>query len=175
MRRLQNLLAVAALASALAACSENDTSSPDDETILEDVTPAAGTPNADPEGSITVRFSRPMGSGMEQYVDLHQGGIDGPVVPMSCEPSVDRTTLTCTPGERLQSAATYTIHIGAGMMDDNGRPVESEDRGMEMGGRPVTGEMMGGMHGGQPTGMMGPGWEHPGDGHLGMAFTFETA
>jgi hypothetical protein len=34
---------------------------------------------------------------------------------------------------------------------------------------------MGGMHGGHPTGMMGDGWEHPGDGHLGMVFTFQTS
>jgi len=122
-----------------------------------------------------VRFSNPMGNGMEQYVDLHQGGIDGPVVPMSCEPSDDRTTVTCTPGPPLQSAATYTIHVGAGMTDQDGRPVEIEEHALGMGGQPVTAEMMGGMHGGQSTGMMGPGWEHPGDGHLGMAFAFETA
>jgi hypothetical protein len=174
MRHLVNLLAVAALGSALAACSENGTSAPDDETVLEEVTPAAGTPDADPEGSITVRFSGPMGSGMEQYVDLHQGGIDGPVVPMSCEPTADRAALTCTPGQPLQPGTQYTIHIGGGMMDENNRPIEIEDHGMGMGGQAVTGEMMGGMHGGQPTAMMGPGWEHPGDGHLGMAFTFET-
>jgi hypothetical protein len=122
-----------------------------------------------------VRFSQPMAGGVEQYVDLHQGGIDGPVVPMPCELSDDRSTLTCTPGQPLQSGTAYTIHIGAGMMDEGGRPVEVEDHGMGMGGQPVTGGMMGGVHGGQSTGLMGPGWQHPGDGHLGMAFTFETA
>jgi hypothetical protein len=43
-----------------------------------------------------------------------------------------------------------------------------------MGGQSVTGQMMGGMHGGQPSSMMGPGWRHSGDDHVGMAFTFES-
>ena len=65
--------------------------------------------------------------------------------------------------------------MGSGMMDGSGHPAEIESHGMGMGGQPVSGGMMGGMHDGQPTGMMGDGWEHPGDGHLGMAFTFQTS
>lgn len=171
MRKVKILLAAAALA--LAAC--DDSNSPEDQTVLEEVTPAAGTLDADREGSIVVRFSQSMASGMEQYVDLHQAGVEGPAVPMACELSDDRTTLTCTPEQPLQSGMAYTIHIGAGMMDASGRPVEVEDHGMGIGGQPVTSEMMGNMHSGQSTGLMGQGWKHPGDGHLGMAFAFETA
>lgn len=173
MRHVTILLAAASLAAVSAAC--DDANAPENQTFLEEVSPAAGTLDADPEGSIVVRFSQGMASGMDQYVDLHQGGVDGPAVPMSCGLSDDRSTLTCTPGQPLQPGTAYTIHVGAGMMDDGGRPVEVEDHGMGMGGQPVTGEMMGNMHSGQSTGLMGQGWKHPGDGHLGMAFGFETA
>ena len=175
MRRVTIVLAAAALTSVSSACGGNDTTSPDGQTVLEEVTPAAGALDVDPEGSIRVRFSQGMAGGMEQYVDLHQGGIDGPVVPMACELSDDRSMLTCTPEQPLQAGKAYTIHIGAGMMDESGRPADVESHGMGLGGQPVTGGMMGGMHGGQSTGLMGQGWQHPGDGHLGMAFTFETA
>jgi hypothetical protein len=60
------------------------------------------------------------------------------------------------------------------MMDGSGHPAEIESHGMAMGGQPVTSQMMGGMHNGQPTGMMGQGWTDS-DGHIGMAFTFETS
>jgi hypothetical protein len=175
MPRPTTLLAAALLTSAGTACSDSQTSSPDDATVLEEVTPAAGVPNVDPAASITVRFNHAAGSGMEQYVDLHRGGINGPVVGIRCEQFDGRRSMVCTPEQPLQSATTYTIHVGAGMVDDDGRLIEVEERGAGMGGEPVTGRMMGGMHGGESTDMMGPGWGHPEDGHLGMAFTFETA
>ena len=79
MPRPTTLLAAALLTSAGTACSDSQTSSPDDATVLEEVTPAAGVPNVDPAASITVRFNHAAGSGMEQYVDLHRGDINGPV------------------------------------------------------------------------------------------------
>jgi hypothetical protein len=60
------------------------------------------------------------------------------------------------------------------MMDADGHLVDTERPGMQMGGQAVTGGMMGTAHGGQPESMMGLGWQDPNDGHLGMAFTFET-
>jgi hypothetical protein len=75
----------------------------------------------------------------------------------------------------LQPGTSYTIHMGSGMMDASGRPVETAEHGLQMGGQSVTGQMMGGMHGGQPSSMMGPGWRHAGDDQVGMAFTFEAA
>jgi hypothetical protein len=174
MRLLRITFAVIGPALGLAACSDNDTTAPGSDTTFEAVTPSAGATDVDPAGPITVRFSGPMGTGMEQYVDLHRGDIGGPIAPMNCAWSADRTTLTCTPGVPLQPGTGYTIHLGSGMMDGSGRPVEMEDHGRQLGGQPLTGQMMGGMHGDQPAGMMGTGWRHPGDDHLGMAFRFET-
>ena len=158
----------------LTGCGDDNATAPDSETVLVSVSPAAQATGVDPSTPVVMSFSGPMASGMEQYVDIHQGGIDGPVVPMTCAFSADRTTLTCTHDEPLGSRTTYTIHMGSAMMDGSGHPVEIESHGMAMGGQPVTGQMMGGMHNGQPTGMMGQGW-HDGDDHLGMAFTFETS
>jgi hypothetical protein len=174
MRLLTLALAVAGPALGLAACSDDGTTAPGSDTTLEAVTPSAGATGVAPAGPITVRFSGSMGAGMEQYLDLHRGDIGGPIVQMNCAWSDDRTTLTCTPGVPLQPGTSYTIHMGSGMMDASGRPVETEDHGLQMGGQPVTGQMMGGMHGGQASSMMGPGWRHPGDDHVGMAFTFEA-
>jgi hypothetical protein len=174
MRRLIITLAGIGLAAGSTACSEDGATAPSEETVLESVTPAAGATGVELSAPVAVRFSGPIASGMEEYVDLHQGGIDGPIVPMTCTPSADRIAMTCTPDQPLRTRTTYTIHMGAGMMDGSGRPIETEAHGMAMGGQPVTGQMMGGMHGGQSTGMMGPGWGHRADGHLGMAFAFET-
>jgi len=175
MQRLIITLTAITLASGAVACSDNETTSPGGETVLESVTPPAGATDVDPSGSITMRLSGPMASGMEQYIDLHEGSVAGSVVPMTCALTSDRRTLTCVPDQPLEPGTAYTIHMGTGMMDETSRPVETETHGMAMGGEPVTDDMMGGMHGGQAAGMMGSGWRHQGDGHLGIAFTFETA
>ena len=98
-------------------------------------------------------------AGMEQYMDLHQGGIAGPTVPMGCVWSPDQTTLTCTPATPLAAGTQYTIHVGAGMTDAQGGMM-TMDGWTTMGGQWATGGMMGGTHAGQPMGMMGPGWKH---------------
>jgi hypothetical protein len=170
--RSRNLL-LAGTALLLAACGGDNTTGPGTETVLVSVSPAAGATGVNPAGAISARFSGPMAPGMQQYMDLHQGSIAGPIVPMSCAMPSDRTTITCTPGQPLQHGATYTIHMGSGMMDASGHHAEIEQHGMGMGGQPVTGGMMGGMHGGQPSGMMGADWSDA-DGHFGMAFTFQT-
>lgn len=175
MQRFIITLTAIALASGAVACSDDDTTSPGGETVLQAVTPADGATTVDPSVGITMRLSGAMASGMEQYIDLHHGSVAGPLVPMTCALSADRRTLTCTPNQPLEPGTGYTIHMGAGMMDETGRPVETETHGMAMGGEIVTDDMMGGMHGGQGSGMMGSGWRHQGDEHLGMAFTFETA
>jgi hypothetical protein len=172
--RLVVPLAAIVLVAGATGCGDNNTTAPGTDTVLESVSPAAGATGVDPMGSIVVRFSGPMATGMEQYVDLHQGDVSGPIVPMTCTFSGDRTTLTCTHAQPLQPGTGYTIHLGSGMMDGSGHPVEVESHGMAMGGQPVTGQIMGGMHGGQPMGMMGQGWQD-GDGHLGMEFTFQTS
>jgi hypothetical protein len=175
MQRFIITLAAVALASGAVACSDDDTTSPGGETVLQAVTPPDGATEVDLSVGITMRLSGPMASGMEQYIDLHEGSVAGPLVPMTCALSDDRRTLACSPDQPLEPGTAYTIHMGAGMTDEAGRPVETETHGMAMGGEPVTGDMMGGVHGSQAAGKMGSGWRHQGDEHLGMAFTFETA
>jgi hypothetical protein len=174
MATQSRFLLVAGTGLVLAACGGDGTTGSDTETVLESVSPVAGATGVNPSGTISARFSGPMASGMQQFMDLHQGSIAGPiVVPMSCSMPSDRMTITCTPGQPLEHGSPYTIHLGSGMMDASGHRAEIEQHGMGMGGQPVTGGMMGGMHGGQPTGMMGADWSDS-DGHFGMAFGFET-
>jgi hypothetical protein len=123
---------------------------------------------------LSFRFGGPMAPGMEQYFDLHMGGLDGPVVPMSCGWSADRTTLTCNPAAPLQPRTSYTIHMGGGLTDANGRPAGYDTYGPMMGGQWIIGGMMTGSHGGMSWGMMGNGWRHA-NGSYGMVFTFTTA
>ena len=123
---------------------------------------------------LSFRFGGPMAPGMEQYFDLHMGGLDGPVVPMSCGWSADRTTLTCNPAAPLQPRTTYTIHMGGGITDANGRPAGYDAYGPMMGGQWLTGGMMTASHGGMGWGMMGANWRHA-NGSYGMVFTFTTA
>jgi Big-like domain-containing protein len=161
------LAGIAALA--LGACS--DSTSPATAT-LSAVSPAPAALDVPTGTTIVLTFGQPMMAGMEQYMDLHQGGVGGAIVPMSCAWSPDQTTLTCTPTGGLGDATQYTIHVGAGMTDAQGHMVDMQAWTM-MGGQWATGGMMGGTHGGQPVGMMGPGWK---DGtHYGMLFSFTTS
>lgn len=170
-RTLRWLVGFGALASATGCSGGNMT--PSSTTALLEVTPSGGAADVAPDGAITIRFSGPMGMGMEQYVNLHLGTINGAVVPVSCTWSADRTTLTCVPSPALQGQRLYTLHIGTGMMDANGYGVVMEDPGVRMGGEPVTSGMMAGMHAGQPVNAMGAGWRNA-EGHFGLAFGFTT-
>jgi hypothetical protein len=139
---------------------------------LASVTPPPGATSVSTTTTVVASFSQPMMAGMEQYVDLHQGGVDGPIMPMSCAWNGDRTTLTCTPNNPLAGGTQYTIHMGAGMMDGLGDMMDVADW-TTMGGQWATGGMMGGTHGGMAVGMMGAGWTD-GSGHYGMLFPFTT-
>jgi Bacterial Ig-like domain len=162
-----------AFAFATSACSDS-TSPSTTGASLDAVSPTPGAMGVDPATVMTMHFSAAMQTSMMQYVDLHQGTIAGSVVPMTCSWSSDNTTLTCQPIQPLQHGTSYVLHMGGGMMNANGDPVDVEHYGMTIGGQPVSGGMMGGMHGGQGTGMMGGSWMDP-DGHDGMEFTFTTA
>jgi hypothetical protein len=141
---------------------------------LLSLVPQGGMVGVSTTTPLSFRFGGPMAPGMEQYFDLHMGGIDGPVVPMSCGWSADRTTLTCTPGAPLLPRTTYAVHIGGGMMDASGRPASFDAYGPMMGGQWIVGGMMTDNHGGGSWSMMGPGWRHT-NGSYGMVFTFTTA
>jgi hypothetical protein len=137
-------------------------------TQLLSVSPRGGATGVASTTDIVLTFNQPMMMGMEQYMALHQGGLSGPTLPMSCNWSDSRTTLTCRPDQPLAAGTRYTVHMGGGMMDADGRRVGMERYGRKMGGRCATGRMMGGQ-----SGMMGAGWTHT-DGSYGMAFEFTT-
>jgi len=169
MVRLSSLGGLAGIAVvALGACS--DSTSPTTAT-LTGVSPAPAATAVAPSTTITLTFGQPMMAGMEQYMDLHQGGVAGPTVPMSCAWNTDGTVLTCTPINPLAAGTQYTIHVGGGMTDAQGHMMDM-DNWTTMGGQWATGGMMGGTHAGQPIGMMGSGWMH--GSYYGMLFTFTT-
>jgi hypothetical protein len=158
-----------AIAGLVLGCS--DSTSPSTVT-LEAVTPTPGAISVPSSTTITLTFGQAMMAGMEQYMDLHQGGVAAPAVPMSCAWSQDRIVLTCTPTVPLAAGTQYTIHVGAGMNDSHGDGM-SMDQWTTMGGMWADSGMMGGTHAGQPVAMMGSGWTH--GSHYGMLFSFTTA
>lgn len=176
-------MAAVALVSAVAACS-GETTAPQatpEPTALLSVQPAGGSVDVSVGAQVVVTFDHGIADGMEEYVDLHKGSLSGPAVGGTWVLSTDQTRLTFTPASPLEPATTYVVHIGGGMMDEDGDLVDLEMHGLGMGGAWATGAMMtggmGGMMGGQ-TGMgghMGSGWESPTGGNYGMVFTFTTA
>ena len=159
------LLAGAVLAAAGCSSGMMDTNL---ETQLLSVSPRGGAIGVGSTSDIVLTFSRPMMTGMEQYVVLHQGDVAGPAMPMRCTWSDGQRTLGCRPDRPAAPATRFTIHLGGGMMDAEGLGVGMERFGMDLGGRWATGGMMGGQ-----TGMMGAGWRH-GNGSYGMVFEFTT-
>lgn len=155
------------------ACSE-DAIAPgsDAPAVLLSVQPSPGSTDVTVGSSLVVTFDHAIAIGMQEYAELHEGDVNGPEVSGTWLVSVDRTTLTFTPGEPLKPATTYVIHIGGGMMDDHGNVVDLEEHGLAMGGQWATESMMGGGHAGQH---MGDGWRHPVNGSYGMVFVFTTA
>jgi len=139
---------------------------------LASVTPAPGATGISTGSTVMASFTGPMMAGMEQYMDLHQGGVDGPIMPMSCVWNGDHSAVTCTPNSPLTGTTQYTIHMGTSMMDALGDTIDMANW-TTMGGQWATSGMMGGMHGGMPVGMMGSGWTD-GMGHYGMLFQFTT-
>lgn len=173
------------LALALAACSNGDSPSGVDEetTALLSVVPTGGATGVDPSAPVEVEFGHPMNPAMADFADVHEGDLVGPEVPGSWSWSNDHTRLTFTPDQPLKPRTTYVIHLGGGMMDVDGHPVDFQRHGFTMGGEWATDTMMhegmmgGGMMGGDPGSQdyhMGPGWGHA-NGSYGMVFTFTTA
>ena len=138
------------------------------------VTPQGGAAGVSATAPIVFRFGAAMGAGMEQYVDLHMGDLAGPTVPMSCGWSGDRKTLNCTPQAPLSPRTTYIVHLGGGMMTQQGQALDYAQYGPMMGGQWIMGGMMGGSHAGGSWGTMGPNWRSA-NGSYGMAFSFATA
>jgi hypothetical protein len=159
------------------ACGDTPATPTDVTTALVAVTPAGGDTGVDPNSLIVLQFSHAMG--MDMYVALHEGsGVSGGLVDGTRAWSADRMRLTFTPASSLMSPSPYTIHIGGGMLDENGNVVDLDQHGHGLGGDWVTQQMMNDrmmMGGGMMDGdMMGPGWQHPTNGMFGMTFSFTT-
>jgi hypothetical protein len=169
------LLATTALL-ALGACSSDAVAPPVQPTVLLSVVPQGGATGVDPDTDVVLSFDHPMMPGMEEYVALHQGDVTGPEVAGTCTLSADGMQMTFAPDTPLEPNTTYTVHMGGGMMDEDGDYVDLEDHGPGMGGHWATDEMMGGggPMGGQMGSHMGDGWQNPDDGTWGMVFTFTT-
>ena len=157
----------------LGACSKDSTQAVS-TTTLASVSPAGGVTGVNVGANVTVRFSHAIMAGMDQYAALLEGDVTGPVVPGVWTILADRTTLTFTPAQPLKAATHYTVHLGGGMKDSDGKPI-AMDPGQMMGGQWVSGSMMtgGGTMGGNGS-MMGPGWQSA-NGMYGMVFSFTTA
>lgn len=167
-------LGAAVLLAACGGAASNLLTAPPVTTSIVGVSPAGGATNIAVDTVITMRFDHAMMSSMEQYVTLHRDSLRGPMVAGSFAWSADRTQLMFTPGTPLASHTMYVLHVGGGMTDGAGSPI---DYGQcpAFGGQSVTTSMMGGggMRGGG-SGEMGPGWQGA-NGTYGMAFVFTTA
>lgn len=147
-------------------------------TSLVAVSPAGGSSGVGTGAAVTVGFNHAMPAGMASYVTLHKGNVTGSLVPCTVTWSDDSMSMTLTPLSPLDTATTYTIHMGGGMKDTHGNPVDLSAHGM-MGGQWATGSMMNGggmMGGGGPMSgqEMGQDWAGS-NGMYGMVFTFTTA
>lgn len=168
--RSRGLAAAALVTVVAAACQNNPVDTP--LTQLAFVQPAGGATGVDPAASIAVGFDHEMMSGMEEFMALHTGTVNGPTVPGGWTWSDGHTRVTFHPAAPLMPHTRYVIHLGGGLMDAQGHMAGFE-HGAVMGGMWVSRSTMGGgMMGGAGT-MMGPGWRHP-NGSQGMMFEFTT-
>lgn len=187
--RIGSFLAVAmgGLVLLATACEEDSLTPVAEETALLSVIPQGGATGVDPTGPLVIEFSHPMMPGMEEFADVHEGDVEGPLVEGSWSWNDAFTTLTFTPTAHLKSQTRYVIHVGGGMTDQNGQHINYGTHGTGMGGQWMTQQMhQGGQHGyggGHQGGMgggmggtgMGEGWTHPTNGSYGMIFVFTTA
>jgi hypothetical protein len=152
----------------------DETTAPADETpvaaALASVVPSGGATGIDPNTMIRIGFTHPMQAGMQMYAVLHEGGAGGPLVDGTWAWSGDMMHLTFQPTEPLEHQTEYTIHLGGGMRDAEGNPIDWEPSSQHMGGEWCTADMLGGMM----NHMMGPGWMHE-NGTYGMGFMFTTS
>ena len=147
-------------------------------TSIVGVSPVGGATSVALDAVFTLRFDHAVMATMQQFVALHRDGLRGPVVAGSFAWSSDRRQLTFTPDAPLAPRTTYVLHIGGGMRDSAGSPIDYAQCSA-FGGQTVTAGMMGvgGMMGGGTMGaggMMGPGWQGA-NGSYGMEFVFTTA
>ena len=156
LRRPAMALGLLFVVSSLAACSDQVTAPEVEAAVLLDVHPTPGSVDVSVGTVVTITFDHAIAEGMDDYAALHEGSLTGPIVEGEWALSADLTILTFTPAEQLMAATTYVVHLGAGMMDQQGNHVSLEQHGLGMGGQWASESMMtGGMGGGMGTGGMG--------------------
>lgn len=169
-------IATAAVVGLSTACATDSTAPAVDDpappALLLSVQPSGGAVDVSVGDTVVVTFDHAVAQGMEAYAALHEGSVAGPEVAGAWTRSADGMKLMFVPTSALKPSTTYVVHIGGGMMDANGNPVNLETHGMGMGGQWATQTMMGG--GMSTGGMMGTGWQHPTNGSFGMVFSFTT-
>ena len=178
------LVMIGGLAVFLGACSTTDPpldGGAGEPAVLLSLSPQGGETDVDRFAPITVQFDHPVMPGMEAYALLHEGDVTGPAVPGVWTMSADGRTLTFTPESPLAPHSTYTVHLGGGILDENGYHTDLGTHGHGLGGAWATQTMMAGgsmgpgmMGGVLGQGHMGAGWQHPNNGAYGMVFTFVT-
>ena len=173
----------------ITACDSDDAEPEIEASAFLSVIPQGNATGIDPNTPIVIEFTHAMRPGMEEYADVHEGSVEGPLVPGTWSWNAAFTMLTFTHDAPLKSQTLYVIHIGGGMQDREGQHIDYEQHGVGMGGQWMTRQMhQGGQHGygmgqggmgglggmGGGTGM-GEGWIHPANGGYGMIFSFTTA
>lgn len=149
------------------------------DVAVSSVVPRGGATGVDPAAPITISFNHSMMVGMEFLVLLHEGSAAGPAVEGTATWSADRTLLTFTPSQPLESKTTYVLHLSPNLRASTGQTVNFAACAQLVGGVALPGGMMNGgmMSGGAGQGMMsGPGWQ-AGSGvwGYGMILTFTTS
>ncbi len=124
-----------AIVTLAAACQDNATAPVENApAALLSVQPAGGSIDVAVGADVVIAFDHAIAEGMEEYAALHEGSVVGPEVAGTWTRSADGLTLTFTPAAPLKPATTYVIHIGGGMMDEDGHTVDLDMHGMAMGG-----------------------------------------
>lgn len=174
----------------LVACSEDGPTGvgPGATPLLLSVDPPGGARDVSVGHPVTIEFDHEMAAGMEAYADVHEGDLAGPPVDGAWHWSGSRTRMTFAPDASLKPGTVYVVHLGGGMTDVHGTPVDLAEHGGPLGGEWATGSMMDGWSGGPGMGgpgmgmgdgapyegHMGEGWRHA-NGSYGMVFAFRTA
>lgn len=141
------------------------------------VSPAPGASGVDATTTIAIEFSAPMPDSATLYMDLHASGYGGATVAGEWSWDEDRRIATFTPTEALQPATQYVVHVGGGLVDGTGEPVDYQHC-LGTGGSWAGGGQTGGHHSGgghhSASQHSGDGWQHQ-NGTYGVMFSFTTA
>ncbi|MGW8267442.1 MAG: Ig-like domain-containing protein, partial [Longimicrobiales bacterium] len=81
LERLERVALVGMMLILAVGCSDGGTEPGTEETVLLSLIPQGGATGVDPNAPVVIRFSHPMMQGMEEYVDVHEGAVEGPLVP----------------------------------------------------------------------------------------------